>query len=1077
MPKRTDLESILIIGSGPIVIGQACEFDYSGTQACKALREEGYRVILVNSNPATIMTDPEFADVTYIEPLTVEMVSKIIEKERPDALLPTLGGQTALNLALDLDAAGILEEFGVEMIGARPEAIKKGEDRLLFKKAMIKIGLDVAKSRVVYSLEEARNAAQKIGPFPLIIRPGFTMGGAGGGIAYNKEEFDSIVSDGLEMSPVSEVLIEECLLGWKEYEMEVMRDHKDQCVIVCSIENFDPMGVHTGDSITVAPTMTLSDKEFQLMRDASFACIREIGVETGGSNIQFSVNPKDGRLVVIEMNPRVSRSSALASKATGFPIAKFAAKLAVGYSLDEIQNDITRETPASFEPTIDYVVTKIPRFTFEKFEGADTTLTSSMKSVGEAMAIGRTFKESFQKALRSLEVGARGLGGGGKMGGEPDCDDAEIRSHLSIPNAERVFYIRYALMNGMTEEELFELTSIDPWFLNQVAGIVTLEKELSGHTLDSIDEDLMLEAKQAGFSDAQLAYLLDTAREAVKEKRESFGVKTIFRLVDTCAAEFEAFTPYYYSSYGDENEVISSQTPKIMILGGGPNRIGQGIEFDYCCVHASYALQEAGFETVMVNSNPETVSTDYDTSDRLYFEPLTLEDVLEVYHQEGCEGAIVQFGGQTPLNLATELKANGVNIIGTSPENIEAAEDRQLFADILDRVGLKQPANRIAMNAEEAYAMAEEVGFPVLLRPSFVLGGRGMFVVDSIKEMEKVVKETFEVVPDKPVLIDQFLQDAIEVDVDCITDGETILVGGMLEHIEFAGVHSGDAGMVMPPHSLSDDMIQQVKNATYALAKELNVIGLMNVQYVIKDNELFIIEVNPRASRTVPFVSKAIGIPLAKLAARVMAGATLKELGFTEEVVPKHWCIKESVFPFKRFPGAKIALTPEMRSTGEVMGLDEDFGIAFAKTQMAVQPPLPTSGNVFISVKEGDKDKVVDIARRLIRLGFTIYSTSGTARSLKENGVEVKKLFKIDEGRPNVVDMIKNGDMHLIMNTPSTGMIPRRDENTIRMEAINMSVCIVTTISAAETSVLAIEALEKKPLGVKSLQEYYNTSV
>lgn len=1077
MPKRTDLESILIIGSGPIVIGQACEFDYSGTQACKALREEGYRVILVNSNPATIMTDPEFADVTYIEPLTVEMVTKIIEKERPDALLPTLGGQTALNLALNLDAAGVLEEFGVEMIGARPEAIKKGEDRLLFKKAMIKIGLDVPKSRAVYSLEEARDAAQKIGPLPLIIRPGFTMGGAGGGIAYNKEEFDLIVSDGLEMSPVSEVLIEECLLGWKEYEMEVMRDHKDQCVIVCSIENFDPMGVHTGDSITVAPTMTLSDKEFQLMRDASFACIREIGVETGGSNIQFSVNPKDGRLVVIEMNPRVSRSSALASKATGFPIAKFAAKLAVGYSLDEIQNDITRETPASFEPTIDYVVTKIPRFTFEKFEGADTTLTSSMKSVGEAMAIGRTFKESFQKALRSLEVGARGLGGGGKMGGAPDCDEAEIRSHLSIPNAERVFYIRYALLNGMTEEELFELTSIDPWFLNQLAGIVSLEKELSGYTLDSIDKDLILEAKQAGFSDAQLAYLLDTTREAVKEKRESFGVKTIFRLVDTCAAEFEAFTPYYYSSYGDENELIASETRKIMILGGGPNRIGQGIEFDYCCVHASYALQEAGFETVMVNSNPETVSTDYDTSDRLYFEPLTLEDVLEVYHQEKCEGAIVQFGGQTPLNLATQLKANGVNIIGTSPENIEAAEDRQLFADILDRVGLKQPANRIAMNAEEAYAMAEEVGFPVLLRPSFVLGGRGMFVVSSVKEMEKVVKETFEVVPDKPVLIDQFLQDAIEVDVDCITDGETILVGGMLEHIEFAGVHSGDAGMVMPPHSLSDDMIQQVKHATYALAKELNVIGLMNVQYVIKDNELFIIEVNPRASRTVPFVSKAIGIPLAKLAARVMAGATLKELGFTEEVVPKHWCIKESVFPFKRFPGSKIALTPEMRSTGEVMGLDEDFGIAFAKTQMAVQPPLPTSGNVFISVKSEDKDKVVDIARRLIRLGFTIYSTSGTARSLKENGVDVKKLFKIDEGRPNVIDMIKNGDMHLIINTPSIGMIPRRDENTIRAEAINMSVCIVTTISAAKTSVLAIEALEKKPLGVKSLQEYYSSSI
>jgi carbamoyl-phosphate synthase large subunit len=1073
MPKRTDLESILIIGSGPIVIGQACEFDYSGTQACKALREEGYRVILVNSNPATIMTDPEFADVTYIEPLTVEMVGKIIEKERPDALLPTLGGQTALNLALDLEAAGILEKFNVEMIGAKSAAIRKGEDRLLFKKAMIKIGLDVARSRVVYSLEEARDAAERLGNYPLIIRPGYTMGGAGGGIAYNKEEFEEIVANGLDLSPVSEVLIEECLLGWKEYEMEVMRDHKDQCVIICSIENLDPMGVHTGDSITIAPAMTLTDKEYQLMRDASIACIREIGVETGGSNIQFAVNPENGRLVVIEMNPRVSRSSALASKATGFPIAKFAAKLAVGYSLDEIQNDITRETPASFEPTIDYVVTKVPRFTFEKFEGADTTLTSSMKSVGEAMAIGRTFKESLQKALRSLEIGARGLGGGGKFGGDPDCDVDVIRRHLSIPNAERIFYIRYALAAGISEQEIFELSSIDPWFLRQIAGIFELETELKTKTLDSIDLDLLTLAKKAGFSDAQLSHLLGTSREAVKAHREAVGLKTCFRLVDTCAAEFEAFTPYYYSSYGDENEVISSDKPKIMILGGGPNRIGQGIEFDYCCVHASYALQEAGYETVMVNSNPETVSTDYDTSDRLYFEPLTLEDVLEVYQQEGCQGAIVQFGGQTPLNLATDLKANGVNIIGTSPESIDAAEDRELFADILTRVGLKQPKNRIAMNAEQAFKMAEEVGFPVLLRPSFVLGGRGMFVVSSIKEMEKVVGDTFQVVPDKPVLIDQFLQDAIEVDVDCISDGETILVGGILEHIEFAGVHSGDAGMVMPPHTLSDDMIRQVKEATYALAKELKVIGLMNVQYVIKDNELFIIEVNPRASRTVPFVSKAIGIPLAKYAAKVMAGAKLVDLGFTKEVVPKHWCIKESVFPFKRFPGSKIALTPEMRSTGEVMGLDMDFGIAFAKTQMAVQPPLPRKGNVFISVKDQDKGKVIDIARRLVRLGFNILSTSGTARSLIENGVEVRKLFKIDEGRPNVVDMIKNGEVALIINTPSSGMIPRRDENIIRTEAIGRSVCIVTTISAAETSVLAIEALEKKPLEVKSLQEYY----
>ena len=1072
MPKRTDLHSILIIGSGPIVIGQACEFDYSGTQACKALREEGYRVILVNSNPATIMTDPEFADVTYIEPLTVEMVGKIIAKERPDALLPTLGGQTALNLALDLDAAGILRKFNVEMIGAKPGAIKKGEDRLLFKQAMIKIGLDVPKSRVVYTLEEAREATKEIGNFPLIVRPGFTLGGAGGGIAYNRQEFDSIVANGLEISPVTEVLVEECLLGWKEFEMEVMRDHKDQCVIICSIENLDPMGVHTGDSITIAPAMTLTDKEFQLMRDASFACIREIGVETGGSNIQFAVNPRNGRLVVIEMNPRVSRSSALASKATGFPIAKFAAKLAVGFSLDEIQNDITRVTPASFEPTIDYVVTKVPRFTFEKFEGADTTLTSSMKSVGEAMAIGRTFKESLQKALRSLEIGALGLGGGGKLGGDPDLDESVIRKHLSTPNAERIFYVRYALLIGISEEEIFELSAIDPWFVRQIAGIVELEKELSSQSLETVENELLEEAKKAGFSDAQLSNLFGTTREKIKAHRESIGLKTTFRLVDTCAAEFEAFTPYYYSSYGDENEIIVSEKPKIMILGGGPNRIGQGIEFDYCCVHASYALQEAGFETVMVNSNPETVSTDYDTSDRLYFEPLTLEDVLEVYHQEACQGAIVQFGGQTPLNLATDLKANGVNIIGTSPESIEAAEDRRQFADILNRLGLKQPANRIAMNAEEAYIMAEEIGFPVLLRPSFVLGGRGMFVVFSAKEMEDVVEETFDVVPDKPVLIDQFLQDSIEVDVDCISDGETTLVGGILEHIEFAGVHSGDAGMVMPPHSLSDDMIRQIKVATYSLAKELKVGGLMNVQFVIKDDELYIIEVNPRASRTVPFVSKAIGVPLAKLAARVMAGENLKALGFTEEVTPEHWCIKESVFPFKRFPGAKIVLTPEMRSTGEVMGLDFNYGIAYAKAQMAVQPPLPVSGNVFISVKDEDKPKVIDIAQRLTKCGFIVYSTTGTASVLGENGVQINKLFKIDQGRPNVVDMIKNGDMDLVINTPAAGMIPRRDENIIRMEAINMNVGIITTISAAQTSVSAIEALHTFGLDVKPLQDY-----
>jgi len=1072
MPKRTDIKSILIIGSGPIVIGQACEFDYSGTQACKALREEGYKVILVNSNPATIMTDPDFADVTYIEPLTVEMVGKIIERERPDALLPTLGGQTALNLAIDLDKAGILKKYDVEMIGAKVDAIQKGEDRLLFKKAMLKIGLDVAKSRVVYTLEEARDAATRIGNFPLIIRPGFTLGGAGGGIAYNKEEFESIVANGLELSPVSEVLIEECLLGWKEFEMEVMRDHKDQCVVVCSIENIDPMGVHTGDSITIAPAMTLTDKEYQLMRDASFACIREIGVETGGSNIQFAVNPKDGRLVVIEMNPRVSRSSALASKATGFPIAKFAAKLAVGYSLDEIQNDITRETPASFEPTIDYVVTKVPRFTFEKFVGADPTLTSSMKSVGEAMAIGRTFKESFQKALRSLETGALGLGGGGRWGGEPIDDMEEIRRRLINPNAERIFFLRYAMLKGMTEQEIFELTAIDPWFLRQFAEIIDMEKELSGKVLADMDPAMLKKAKEYGFSDQQLSNLMGVSRVEVKEHRESIGLKTCFRLVDTCAAEFEAFTPYYYSSYGDENEVIASDKRKIMILGGGPNRIGQGIEFDYCCVHASYALQEAGFETVMVNSNPETVSTDYDTSDRLYFEPLTLEDVLEIYHQEGCEGAIVQFGGQTPLNLASQLKQHGVNIIGTSPENIEAAEDRKLFAAMLQKLGLKQPANRIAMNPEEAYLLAGQIGFPILLRPSFVLGGRGMFVVKNVEEMREVVTEVFDVQPDKPVLIDQFMEDAIELDVDCISDGETILVGGILEHIEFAGVHSGDAGMVMPPHTISDDMIRRVKEATYALARELDVIGLMNVQYVLKDDELYIIEVNPRASRTVPFVSKAIGVPLAKLAAKVMAGGKLKDLQFTKEITPNYWCIKESVFPFKRFPGSKVALTPEMRSTGEVMGLDVDYGIAYAKTQMAVQPALPKKGNVFISVKDEDKPKVVDIARRLVRQGFKIFSTSGTSQVLRDNGVEVEGLFKIDQGRPTVVDMIKNLDMQMVINTPSAGMVPRRDENIIRTEAIKHNICIITTVSAASTSVQAIEALVENEPQVMSLQEY-----
>jgi carbamoyl-phosphate synthase large subunit len=1071
MPKRTDLESILIIGAGPIIIGQACEFDYSGTQACKALKEEGYKVILVNSNPATIMTDPQFADVTYIEPLTVEILEKIIEKERPSALLPTLGGQTALNLSMELHKHGILQRHKVEMIGAKPAAIAKGEDRQLFKEAMLRIGLDCARSGVVHSLEDARAVAEKIGTYPLIIRPSFTLGGTGGGIAYNRDEFEAIVKGGLEASPVHEVLVEECLLGWKEYEMEVMRDHKDQCVVICSIENFDPMGVHTGDSITVAPALTLTDKEYQVMRDASFAVIREIGVETGGSNIQFAVDPQTGRMVVIEMNPRVSRSSALASKATGFPIAKIAAKLAVGYSLDELRNDITRLTPASFEPTIDYVVTKIPRFAFEKFPGANTTLTSAMKSVGEAMAIGRTFKESFQKCLRSLETGARGWGGGGKYGHDDVPDDATLRQKLGTPNAERVYHLRWAFLAGLSLEEIFDLTKIDRWFLHQLRELHEMEQDLKQRTLATLDAVTLRRAKQFGFSDAQLAHFLKTDFDAMRAHRRKAGIRTTYRLVDTCAAEFEAFTPYYYSSYGDENEILPSKKKKIMIIGGGPNRIGQGIEFDYCCVHASFALREAGFETVMVNSNPETVSTDYDTSDRLYFEPLTLEDVLEIYEQEGCAGAIAQFGGQTPLNLASALKARGVNIIGTSPESIDAAEDRKLFAAVLDRVGLKSPANRIAMSEPEAVKCAAELGYPVLVRPSFVLGGRGMFILYSEAELAEVVHQVFSVMPGKPVLIDKFLEDAIELDVDCISDGETTLVGGMLEHIEYAGVHSGDAAMVMPPHTLTPAMLDTVRQATYALAKALQVVGLMNVQYAVKDNQLYVLEVNPRASRTVPFVAKAIGVPLAKLAARVMAGAKLKDLGFTREVRPKHWCVKEAVFPFNRFPGAAIVLSPEMRSTGEVMGMDTDLGIAFAKTQMAAKPALPTGGRAFISVKDTDKPRVVELARGLVALGFSICSTSGTAKLLRENGVEVQTVFRLNEGRPNCVDMLKNGEIQLVVNTPR-GMIPRQDENAIRAAAVANNVAIMTTITGAFAALEGIRAMKQKRVGVRALQQY-----
>ena len=1069
MPKRNDIEHILIIGSGPIIIGQACEFDYSGAQACKALREEGYRISLVNSNPATIMTDPEFADATYVEPLTVDSVTTIIEKEKPDALLPTLGGQTGLNLSLELHAAGILDAHGVEMIGAKPAAIKKGEDRELFKQAMLEIGLDVARSFSVTSLEEAHSHLEELGDFPIILRPAYTLGGTGGGIAYNRDEFNQLMRQGLDASPISQVLMEECLLGWKEYEMEVMRDYKDQCVVICSIENFDPMGVHTGDSITIAPAMTLSDKEYQLMRDASFACIREIGVETGGSNIQFATNPENGRMVVIEMNPRVSRSSALASKATGFPIAKFAAKLAVGYSLDELQNDVTKETPACFEPSIDYVVTKMPRFTFEKFVGTDSTLTSAMKSVGEAMAIGRTFKESFQKAMRSLEIGLKGFEAG-KLAGQ-ELDKSAIRAGVKRPSAERPTYLYKAFEVGMSAEQISEQSGIDLWFTTQLQQIFEIGEQIKSTSLNEVEYESMREAKEAGFSDRQLGDFWDCESSVVRERRESMGISTTFRLVDTCAAEFEAYTPYYYSSYGDENEMKTSEAKKIMILGGGPNRIGQGIEFDYCCVHASLALREAGFETVMVNSNPETVSTDYDVSDRLYFEPLTLEDVLEIYHQEKCDGAIVQYGGQTPLNLASGLQAAGVNVIGTSPESIDDAEDREKFKDILDQLGLKQPSNDIAMKPEDAAAKAKKLGYPILLRPSFVLGGRGMFIVYDEEELREVVKEAFAVAPGKPVLLDKFLEEAIELDVDCISDGDTTVVGGMLQHIEFAGVHSGDAAMVMPPHELSPEMLDEVRQATHDLAQALRVIGLMNVQYAIKDGELFLIEVNPRASRTIPFVSKAIGVPLAKLGARVMAGAKLKDLGFTEEIIPKHWAIKEAVFPFSKFPGSSIVLTPEMRSTGEVMGQDEDFGMAFAKTQMAAKPSLPLEGNVFLSVKDSDKPKALEVAKGLAELGFSFTSTEGTAKFLNENGIPAKSTLRISEGRPNVADLIKNGKVQLVINTP-LGLIPRRDENGIRSEAVLNSVPVITTLGSAFAALNGIRSLKDRKFSVKSLQDY-----
>jgi len=1086
MPRRNDIQSILIIGSGPIIIGQACEFDYSGVQACKALREEGYRVILINSNPATIMTDPEFADRTYVEPITPEVVELILAKEKPDALLPTLGGQTALNTAMALHESGALQRHQVKLIGAQVEAIRKGEDRQLFKDCMAKIGLECARSATAHTMEEARTGAAKIGSFPLIIRPAFTLGGTGGGVAYNREEFEKFAASGLDASPTSEILIEESLLGWKEYEMEVMRDHADNCVIVCSIENFDPMGVHTGDSITVAPAQTLTDREFQRMRDASFAVIREIGVETGGSNIQFAVCPRTGRMIVIEMNPRVSRSSALASKATGFPIAKIAAKLAVGYTLDELKNDITRETPASFEPTLDYVVTKIPRFTFEKFPGAEPVLTTSMKSVGEAMGIGRTFRESFMKALRSLDL--RGLEGRLDLGSKtPPVPEDQLTHQLRIPHPARLWYLSHAMNLGWSVERLHEITKIDPWFLDNLQEITEtarrLEKEKWLGNPSALP--LLQEARQAGLSDIDLARLLPGPAEefpararTVRAWREKEKLLPTFRLVDTCAAEFEAFTPYYYSTYDrNDDESRPTKKPKILILGGGPNRIGQGIEFDYCCVHASFALREDGFETIMVNSNPETVSTDYDTSDKLYFEPLTAEDVIHIYRAENREdqvqGVIVQFGGQTPLNLAAELQSAGIRILGTAVESIERAEDRKLFSTMLDKLGLRQPPNGTATTTEEAIAAAAKIGFPLLLRPSFVLGGRAMRIVYSEDEIRTYMKECTEVAPGRPILLDRFLEDATEVDVDCVADGRDAVIGAVMEHIEQAGIHSGDSACVIPSHSLPKKVIDEIRQATLALARELGVRGLMNIQFAVQKDTVYVLEVNPRASRTVPFVSKAIGKPLAKIAARVMSGKTLKELGFTTEIIPTHFSVKEAVFPFARFPGTDILLGPEMKSTGEVMGVDRSFGLAYAKSQMAAQPSLPKAGTVFLSVRDIDKNAAVRLGQGLHDLGFKIVSSSGTARKLADAGIPVTPLLKLSEGRPNVVDLIKNREIVLVINTPA-GAVARTEEVQIRTSALQNKIPVMTTVAAAQASLEGIKSLRTHGLSVQALQDYHS---
>ncbi len=1077
MPKRKDITSIFLIGSGPIVIGQACEFDYSGSQACKALREEGYRIILINSNPATIMTDPAMADRTYVEPLIPEVLEAIIKAERPDALLPTLGGQTGLNLATILAERGVLERYHVELIGADYAAIKKAEDREEFKAAMERIGLEIPRSGFAHSVDEARKVAREIG-FPAIIRPSYTLGGTGASVAYNVEEFEALAARGIESSMINEILIEESVIGWKEYELEVMRDKRDNVVIVCSIENFDAMGVHTGDSITVAPAQTLSDKEYHVMRDAAIAIIREIGVETGGSNIQFAVHPDTGRMVVIEMNPRVSRSSALASKATGFPIAKIAAKLAVGYTLDEIPNDITKKTPACFEPTIDYCVVKIPRFTFEKFRGADETLTVSMKSVGEAMAIGRTFKEALQKGFRSLETGVYGIIDDRHPPGPEDLE--LIKQKLIVPNKDRVFFIRHALKAGMNIDEIYGLSKIDRWFLKNIEEIVSFEKELEAcksdlplfSRQDGMSVELMRKAKRYGYADRQLGTILGVSEEEVRKWRIEHGVESVFKLVDTCAAEFEAYTPYYYSTYETENESRDSNKKKIMILGGGPNRIGQGIEFDYCCVHAALALKELGYETIMVNSNPETVSTDYDTSDKLYFEPLTLENVLDIVKRERPDGIIVQFGGQTPLNLAVPLKKAGAVIIGTSPESIDIAEDREKFKALLKKLKLTQPVNGIATSFAEAKEVARVIGYPIVVRPSYVLGGRAMEIVYAESDLESFVEKAYEASPDLPILIDKFLEDAIEIDVDAVADGEECVVAGIMEHIEEAGIHSGDSACALPPYSLNDDLIERINVQTRQLAKELHVVGLMNIQYAIKNDVIYVLEVNPRASRTVPFVSKATGVQWAKVAAKVMTGIKLSSLGVDREVQIDHIAVKESVFPFNKFFGVDTILGPEMKSTGEVMGIDTNFGAAFWKAQLGAGQNLPFDGNVFLSVKNQDKRNVAFIAKKLSDLGFKICATRGTAKILANSGIDTTLVNKVSEGRPHVVDMIKNGEIQLIINTPS-GRKPKNDEVLIRAGAVQYKIPYTTTISGAQAVVNAIETMKKGDLRVKPLQDYY----